>query len=342
MKTRLSTAIAIGSTALILLTGCVSSKKYKGSQADLARVRNDSARLAQQVSSLNGNVQDLQSKNTTLQRSLDSSSNSYASQQKNLDYYQGYFKDQQNSMSQVSDSVKSALTQAGISNADVRQEGNIVYVRLNENDLFRKNSTAVTSGGKQVLNNLAEVVKDRSNTNVFVGVDDSASGIGGSNGNMSGMENNNNNNMSSEGYATHRPRHHQTMHARSGQTSGTASSSKNGGSSSSGGSVAANSSTNGGQNSTSPAHKKVHHHYSSEGSMAYYNTSGNMYNHGLGLRRARMVTVANHFLQSGVPKIHVTLEKSGMNARTPGNTIKVTITPKMEDFNPQTGSSALR
>src|ERR1700754_1521833 len=99
MKARLNVSFAIAGTSLILLASCVSSKKYKTSQAELAKVRTDSAQLAQQVTSLNGNVQDLQSKNTTLQQSLDASNNKYAAQQKNLDYYQGYFKDQQDSLS---------------------------------------------------------------------------------------------------------------------------------------------------------------------------------------------------------------------------------------------------
>src|SRR5689334_7260931 len=116
MKTRLSLVLATAGVAVILSTGCVSSKKYKASQASLQQVRNDSARLAQQVASLNENVHSLEEKNTTLQRSLDSSSTNYANQQKNLDYYQTYFSQQQSAMTQVSDDLKGTLSQAGLSN----------------------------------------------------------------------------------------------------------------------------------------------------------------------------------------------------------------------------------
>ena len=121
MKSMLNTACVTAGAALILLTGCVSSKKYKASQADVAKLKNDSTQLAQQVSSLNTNVTDLQSKNTTLQGSLDKSNASYAAQQEHLNYYQNYFKDQQTAMNQVSDDLKGALTQAGVANADVEQ-----------------------------------------------------------------------------------------------------------------------------------------------------------------------------------------------------------------------------
>jgi len=168
MNARLYMSFAIAGTALILLTGCVSSRKYKTSQAELAKARSDSAQLAQQVTSLNGNVNDLQGKNTVLQHSLDSSANNYAAQQKSLGYYQSYFKDQQDTLAQVSQDVKGALTQAGIANADVQQMNNCIYVRLDENELFKKNSMMVTPAGKQVLNGLAQAMVSRSNVNVAV------------------------------------------------------------------------------------------------------------------------------------------------------------------------------
>ncbi|HWB93699.1 MAG TPA: hypothetical protein VG605_17690, partial [Puia sp.] len=189
MKTRLNASFVTAGAALILLTGCVSSRKYKASQADLAKVRNDSAQLAQQVSSLNGNVKDLQDKNNGLQHQLDEASTNNANQQKSLDYYQNYFKDQEKNVAQVSDDVKGALAQAGISNGDVQQMNNAVYVRLDEDELFRKNSATVSPGGKKALDGLAEVIKNRSNVNVFVGAGDSAGAAGSSAGNMSDMDN---------------------------------------------------------------------------------------------------------------------------------------------------------
>lgn len=327
MKTRLHLSLAIAGAALILLSGCVSSRKYKGSQADLARVRNDSARLAQQVSSLNGNVQDLQNKNTTLQRSLDSSSTSYANQQKSLDYYQNYFKDQQSTLSQVGDDMKGALTQAGISNGDVQVMDNAVYVRLDEDDLFRKNTTAVTPGGKKVLDNLAGVIRGKENVNVFVARGDSAGGgaMAGSADNMSAgnMSATESGNMSSEEPVHHRVHHRTHVTAAGNGQSGSATNAT---------------AQNGG--STTPIHHKVHHHYSAEGSMAIYNGPGRMRNHAWALKQARMVTVANHFLQNGVPKINVSLQQPGDAGNPPDKNIRVIITPKMHDFNPPVNVTA--
>jgi hypothetical protein len=326
----LNVSVFTAGAALILLTGCVSSRKYKASQNELAQARSDSAQLAQQVASLHGNVQDAQNRNSALQHSLDSASSSYAAQQKTLDYYQGYFKDQQTTMNQVSDDVKGALTQAGIANGDVQQVNNVVYVRLDENDLFKKNTTMMTTGGKQALDNLAQVVKNRSNVNLFVGGGDSAGSVAGS-GNMP-MDNDNG--MSAD--AAPKPMHHHHRPHMASSAAGTASVQSGGGTPASG-SVAANSSNTG----TAPAHKKVHHHYSAEGSMAIYSGPGHMHNRSWMLKQGRMVAVANHFLKNGVPKVNLSLQQPALNG-VPDRTIKVVIMPKLEDFNPQMNATSAR
>ena len=316
MKSMLNTACVTAGAALILLTGCVSSKKYKASQADVAKLKNDSTQLAQQVSSLNTNVTDLQSKNTTLQGSLDKSNASYAAQQEHLNYYQNYFKDQQTAMNQVSDDLKGALTQAGVANADVEQVNNTVYVRLDEGELFKKNTNMVTPGGKKALDNLAQVIANRQNVNVYVAADDSA--VAGQNTIV--MDNN-------AAMDAPKPVHHRhVMHhtaAAGGTPSGTAAAP-----------APASTST-----AAAPAPKKVHHHYNAEGSMAFENGPGH-HNRAWAMKQGRMVTVANHFLKSGVPKLNVRLQQPPADGTESSKTIRVIFTPKMENFTPQSNSSA--
>jgi outer membrane protein OmpA-like peptidoglycan-associated protein len=319
MKARQNMSFAVAGTALILLAGCVSSRKYKTSQAALATARMDSAQLAQKDSSLTANVNDLQGKNTTLQQSLDASNSKYTAQQKNLDYYQGYFRQQQDTLNQVSQDIKGALTQAGVTNADVQQTNNVIYVRLDENDLFKKNSMMVTPVGKQVLDTVAQLISSRSSVNVTVASGDSAIAWTASD------------NMSANTDMTPAPRHHTVHHHAASTTTASASTSTSG---------------NGAGNATAttgtsaPAPKKVHHHYSAEGSTAMYSGPGHLHNHAWALKQGRMVTVANHFLKNGLPKINLSLQQPPMNG-APGTTIKIIITPKMNDFNPQQNSGAV-
>jgi outer membrane protein OmpA-like peptidoglycan-associated protein len=314
MKRQLSLAFVSTGVALLLFTSCVSSRKYKTSQAELAKARNDSAQLAQQVASLNGNVKDLQDKNSSLQQNLEASNGKNATTQKSLDYYQDYFKQQQSTLSQVSDDLKGALTNAGISNADIQMVNNTVYVRLDEDELFKKNSMTVTPAGRKALDGLSEVIKNRSNTNVCVAPGDSAVAT------MASTD------MTPE---PPKPVHHRRPHpvAKSSGTSGTGAATS--GTASSGAATA--------QNNGEPAHKKVHHHASTEGSMAIYNTPGH-HNRAYSMKQGRMVAVANHFLRNGVPRLNVTMQRPPEDNST-DKTIKVIFTPKMEDFNPQNSTS---
>ena len=311
----LTTACVATGTALILLTGCVSSKKYKASQADVAKLKNDSTQLAQQVSTLNTNVSDLQNKNTTLQGSLDKSNASYAAQQEHLNYYQNYFKDQQTAMNQVSDDLKGALTQAGVTNADVEQVNNTVYVRLDEGELFKKNTNMVTPGGKKALDNLAQVIANRQNVNVYVAADDSA--VAGQNTIV--MDNN-------AAMEAPKPVHHRHVVHHTAAASSTAS-----------GTAPAPASTS---TAAAPAPKKVvHHHYNAEGSMAFANGPGH-HNRSWAVKQGHMATVANHFLKSGVPKLNVRLQQPPPDGTEPTKTIRVIFTPKMEDFTPRQSNSS--
>jgi len=339
MKTRLNVVLVTTATAAVLLAGCVSSKKYKASQAALQQSKDDSARLAQQVTSLNGNVHDLEEKNSALRRSLDSTSNNYATQQKSLGYYQNYFSQQQSAMSQVSDDLKGAMSQAGLANEDVQQVNNTIYVRLDEDKVFKKNSTTVTTSGKQALNSLAQVIKNRSNNvNVFVNDGDSSSGQPGSAMSSSSAGNeamaSNANDNTTERVTR---KHHVSHHGTAGRKSSSAGASSPGASGSASGGVASGAP----KSSMATTHKRVHHKASgSEGSMTIYNNMPRTKtSRAWALKQGRMNMVANNFLQNGVPKVNIALKQPVGNSNPSNNNINVVITPVMNDFNPQSGST---
>ncbi len=326
MKSTLHRSLAVAGAALILMSSCVSMKKYKASQNALAQARTDSAQLAQQVASLNGNVQDLTGKNTSLQSSLDSSRNQYTTQQKSLEYYQNYYKEGQDTLAAVNQDVQNVVTQSGLANADVQQQNDAIYVRLDENDVFKKNSTKVTPAGQKVLDGIAQVVQNRPDANVTVGTGDSAVGMAEPIPSVA---------------ETPAPRHHHAHHAAasgsSASTSGSGAASGN--SNGANGGVAANTtrtSGSGASGSSEPAHRKVHHHYSSEGGMAFNTSSG--HHPGWSLKQGRMVAVANHFLKNGVPKVNVSLQRPPMGG-TPSTAIKIIIRPSRREFSPRNASA---
>jgi outer membrane protein OmpA-like peptidoglycan-associated protein len=330
MKVRLNGLLIVGGAALIMMTGCVSSKKYKASQAELAKVRTDSGQLAQQVASLNGNVNDLQGKNKTLQQSLDNSTSTTTAQQKSIDYYKGYFKEQQDTLAAVNQDVQSALTQAGVTNGDVSQNGNAIYVRLDEKDLFKKNSSMITPAGQKVLDNLAMVVKSRDGVNVTVGSGDSAIGWASTDNMPAGS-------MDMPARKHHRV-HYATASASASGGTGGAANGGNGSASGASSKTAAATPSTGSTATAEPVHKKVHHHYSSEGSTAMH-SGAYTGNHSWSLKQGRMVKVADRFLVNGVPKIHVTLQRPPMNGTPQSTAIKIIIMPVTRPMTPQNASA---
>lgn len=351
MKTPLNRLLVTAGIAAVLLTGCVSSKKYKSSQAALQQVREDSARLAQQLASVNENVHTLEQKNTSLQRSLDSTSSSYAAQQKNLDYYQGYFSKQQGTLSQVSEELKGALSQAGLANEDVQQTNDAIYVSLDENKVFKRNSTAVTPNGKQTLNSLAQVIKNRSDVNVIVSDGDSSGGQMSTAGNQPssmGRESRKSRESAENESAEERSEHATVKHHRtSGHGMTTRTSAERNANATAAKSANGNAATNtkpqdNSKSDVAATHKRVHRKYaSSEEQMTF---SSNRFNssksRAWALKQGRVNTVANSLLQNGLPKVNVLLQQPASNGNEPGNSIKVIITPAMSDFNPQRNSSA--
>ena len=74
--------------------------------------------------------------------------------------------------------------------------------------------------------------------------------------------------------------------------------------------------------------------------MTYYsNNMGNSHkSRAWALQQGRMYAVANNMLQDGVPKVNLCLHQQDPNMIQPGNTIKVIITPAMNDFKPETAN----
>jgi hypothetical protein len=345
MKTRISSSVIMIFGALVLFTSCVSSKKYKASQASLQQVRADSSKLSQQVASLNQNVQGMEEKNTVLQRSLDSNTANYASQQKNLDYYQTYFDKQQTSLAQLTQQIKDALTQANVtmSESDLQQNNGILYINLDDNNVFKKNSTAVTKTGDQVLNSIATVL--RSHNDVKVTVDNAFEGTSDTSAmaTQGAMSSNASvNNIDAGTTASSRPHKKSTgssMKKSSSQRASTATDASSTVASSS------NSSANGTAVKTSTAKsvkKSAPRKYSSETRSLTYTSGSHKRNSAAWvLKYGRANMAAKGLLHHGLSKVNIATqqEPADFENSQQKNILKVVIAPVMTDFAPVKNSS---
>lgn len=327
MRTRLSGILAMAGIALIAFPSCVSSKKYKTSQATLQRVRDDSAKLAQQVSTCNASLQSETDKNASLQKSLDSKTAEYTAMQTRVDTYQGYFSKQQEAIGRVSQELKDSLQTAGLTESDLEQTNGMLYVNLDENKVFKKNTTVVTKQGKQMITGLATVIKSHDDLNV--GVDNgytasagmASAGMGSSSGSMSSTSPSDNWSSSTAPRKHHYVKHHATT------SSGDAAATTNN-----------QSTASTGTKSTTP-HKHVARNYSRESAAAWATGMTGKQRSAWMLKAARVNTVAGNLLKEGVPRVAIIAQRPPTDGSANNGKIRVIVTHTPGEA-PQPSSSA--
>ncbi|MBC7904949.1 MAG: hypothetical protein H7Y27_16095 [Gemmatimonadaceae bacterium] len=324
MKRRISASLAMAGLSVLLLTSCVSSKKYKASQAALAQARTDSAQLAQQVASLNQNIQTMDQKTKDLQQNLDKTTASYTSTQQSLGYYQTYFDKQQADANAVNTELTSAMTAAGITDADMTAANGTVTINLDENNIFKANSAVVSTKGKQVLDGIATVIKnhqDKMNVTVDNGEDGAiASGTttSTSTDNSSSMDNS------------------------SASSSASSSSSVDNGATPRRSTATANRAARPRAAATkSSVARKTPRKVSGESrSMTYSNKGTAKTSKSWALKTGRVNSITNSLLKSGVSKVNVVhMQQPAGATGTSNNKIRVVLSPVMKDFTPPASTS---
>jgi chemotaxis protein MotB len=172
---------AIVSTTTLLLISCVPTKRWKRSEAALASVRVDSARLSnllvqdeatigqlkQQIGDLNKKIADLESQSGLTQNQLDSSKEQIAEQRRRLAQLQALMDQQKRAIQDIRKKMTDALVGFNSRDLSVSIKNGKVYVSLSENLLFPSGSATVNPKGKEALGKLATVL----NTNPDITVD---------------------------------------------------------------------------------------------------------------------------------------------------------------------------
>lgn len=155
-------------SAGILMTSCVSSKKYKASQAEVAKLHADSLALAQEKSTLQQNLSTAEQKGTELQKSVESATTTNAGLQKNVAYYSDYAGKQTATTTQLKDELTTTLAASGITDQDIMQKDGKIYINVGEKSLFKGNSAVLSTKGKEMVNNLGMFVKSKEAVDVSI------------------------------------------------------------------------------------------------------------------------------------------------------------------------------
>ena len=172
--------LAIVALAMSLsVTSCVSSKKFKASEARVNKLQNDSTsthgQLNQcnvQVKSLNAEKASLQNENALVQGDLKAlsaeSKMTIADQAKRLKNLQNMIQAQKDVMTNLKNSIASALLNYKTDELSVYIKDGLVYVSLEEKLLFKSGSAMVDPKGKEALKSLAVVLNNTKDITVLI------------------------------------------------------------------------------------------------------------------------------------------------------------------------------
>ena len=170
---------AVSICMVLVLSSCVSKKKYLEAQSMLQQLRNDSLRLAQEVAANQAKIKateesltDIQNRNAKLRQQMDSASRSaageLAQQRRRLENLQALIDQQRKTTTELRQKMTEALKGFNSKELSVSIKNGKVYVSLQENLLFPSGSAVVNPKGKQALGKLAGVLSINPDINVNI------------------------------------------------------------------------------------------------------------------------------------------------------------------------------
>lgn len=160
---------------VLLLSSCVSQKKYKAMQARADRLHSDSAALSKQVLGLSGSLGKAQMEqemtNSKLQKTnqqLSSSNETIAAQQARLADLQQRIERQREATTALRKTIADTLVNFNAEQLTVSLKNGKVYVSMSEKLLFPSGSAEVNKEGREALAVLAKALNQNPDININV------------------------------------------------------------------------------------------------------------------------------------------------------------------------------
>jgi len=170
----------------LLVTSCVSTKKFAASEANADKFQKESATTHNQLNDCNSQVKALNQEKTTLQEEKSSlqyqlslsqgynkadsteSSNKIAQQAKQLNDFQYKIEAQKKVLSNLKNSIAEALIKYETDELYITVKNGKVYVSLEEKMLFKSGSDVVDIKGQEALKSLAKILNTTSDITVMI------------------------------------------------------------------------------------------------------------------------------------------------------------------------------
>src|SRR5690349_49352 len=175
-------SLVIFCTSLLLLTSCVSQKKYRSALSREQQLQADNSRLNQEINTLNSKVTTLQNESASLAKQWEDAKKNASdlasmanmtqqqleAERKRLTEMRSLLDQQRMALENIQKKMTDALVGFNSNELSVFTKNGKVYVSLQENLLFPSGSAVVNPKGKEALGKLAQVLNTNQDISVLI------------------------------------------------------------------------------------------------------------------------------------------------------------------------------
>jgi len=174
--------IALIGISMLLLTSCVSQKKYRSALSREQQLQADVSRLNEEINGLNSKVTTLQNESAQMAKQWEDAKKNAAdlagmanmtqqqleAERKRLTEMRNLMDQQRQALENIRKKMTDALVGFNSNELSVYTKNGKVYVTLQENLLFPSGSAAVNPKGKEALGKLAQVLNANTDISVLI------------------------------------------------------------------------------------------------------------------------------------------------------------------------------
>jgi len=168
-------SMLFASCGMIFILSCGTNKKLQEATAQIEQLKSQNAQLTTQNTQLTTDVNDLKNKMATLQSNSDALTAEYAKYkqgceetQRKYHAVQAVIQDQYNTLQTLEKKIEDAEADFRDKGVEVYYKDGLVYVRMEDNLLYKSGSASLGPKGKQALGPLANVLNDYPRLKVIV------------------------------------------------------------------------------------------------------------------------------------------------------------------------------
>lgn len=167
MKKNLLMKSMCGLAVVVLMTSCVAKKKYTEAQNQISQLQAENARLTETGTTMQQNLTTLETQNRTLRSSLDSTNTWVSGQQTRWNSFQAFYDEGTKTVEQVHQQLHQQMDEL-IGAENITTSNGRVHVNLSEKTLFASGSSRLSTKGTQILETIAQAIKDNPNVEIDI------------------------------------------------------------------------------------------------------------------------------------------------------------------------------